>query len=71
MLTGESLPVKNIGDTVVGATLNQHGAFQMEATKVGADTTLSQIIRLVEEAQGQKLRLRSWLTAFQQSLFQL
>lgn len=54
MLTGESLPVKNIGDTVVGATLNQHGAFQMEATKVGADTTLSQIIRLVEEAQGSK-----------------
>ncbi|HEM3655076.1 TPA: copper-translocating P-type ATPase [Streptococcus suis] len=55
MLTGESLPVKKtIGDTVVGATLNQHGAFQMEATKVGADTTLSQIIRLVEEAQGSK-----------------
>ncbi|HFI0787652.1 TPA: heavy metal translocating P-type ATPase [Streptococcus suis] len=55
MLTGESLPVqKTIGDTVVGATLNQHGAFQMQATKVGADTTLSQIIRLVEEAQGSK-----------------
>lgn len=55
MLTGESLPVKKtIGDTVVGATLNQHGAFQMQATKVGADTTLSQIIRLVEEAQGSK-----------------
>ncbi|NQM56183.1 copper-translocating P-type ATPase [Streptococcus suis] len=55
MLTGESLPVKKtVGDTVVGATLNQHGAFQMQATKVGADTTLSQIIRLVEEAQGSK-----------------
>lgn len=55
MLTGESLPVqKTIGDTVVGATFNQHGAFQMQATKVGADTTLSQIIRLVEEAQGSK-----------------
>lgn len=55
MLTGESLPVKKtVGDIVVGATLNQHGAFQMQATKVGADTTLSQIIRLVEEAQGSK-----------------
>lgn len=55
MLTGESLPIKKVvGDSVVGATLNQHGAFQMQATKVGADTTLAQIIRLVEEAQGSK-----------------
>lgn len=55
MLTGESLPVKkSVSDSVVGATLNQHGAFQMQATKVGADTTLAQIIRLVEEAQGSK-----------------
>lgn len=55
MLTGESLPVKKmVGDTVFGATLNQQGAIQMQATKVGRDTTLSQIIRLVEEAQGSK-----------------
>ena len=55
MLTGESLPVdKGPGDTVVGASINQNGFIRMEATKVGADTALSQIIRLVEEAQGSK-----------------
>ena len=55
MLTGESLPVeKNIGDSVVGASLNKNGSFQFEATKVGKDTTLSQIIKLVEDAQGSK-----------------
>ncbi|HIZ56300.1 MAG TPA: heavy metal translocating P-type ATPase, partial [Firmicutes bacterium] len=55
MLTGESLPVeKNVGDTVIGATLNQAGAFKMRATKVGKDTALAQIIRLVEDAQGSK-----------------
>jgi len=55
MLTGESLPVeKRPGDPVVGATLNRTGAFRFEATKVGRDTVLAQIIRLVQEAQGSK-----------------
>ncbi len=55
MLTGESLPVeKKIGDTVIGATLNKMGAFKFEARKIGAETALAQIIRLVEEAQGSK-----------------
>ncbi|NLM36901.1 MAG: copper-translocating P-type ATPase [Firmicutes bacterium] len=55
MLTGESLPVeKKAGDPVVGATLNKYGTFKFEATKVGKDTVLAQIIKLVEEAQGSK-----------------
>ncbi len=55
MLTGESLPVdKRIGDPVIGATLNKTGSFTFEATKVGKDTMLSQIIRMVQEAQGSK-----------------
>ena len=55
MLTGESMPVdKEPGQLVYGATLNETGAFQFKATKVGQDTVLSQIIRLVEEAQGSK-----------------
>jgi Cu+-exporting ATPase len=55
MLTGESLPVdKKPGDEVIGAALNKHGSFKFEATKVGRDTALAQIIRLVEEAQGSK-----------------
>ena len=55
MLTGESMPVdKQTGDQVFGATLNKTGAFQFRAMKVGHDTVLSQIIRLVEEAQGSK-----------------
>lgn len=55
MITGESLPVeKNIGDEVVGSTLNKMGRLKFEATKVGRDTVLAQIIRLVEEAQGSK-----------------
>jgi Cu+-exporting ATPase len=55
MVTGESIPVtKQTGDTVIGATINQTGAFRFEATKVGADTMLAQIIRLVEQAQGSK-----------------
>ena len=55
MVTGESLPVdKNAGDAVIGATINQYGSFTFRATKVGKDTTLNQIIRLVEEAQASK-----------------
>jgi len=55
MVTGESLPVEKLkGSTVVGATINKTGTFQFKATKVGADTVLSQIIKLVESAQGSK-----------------
>ncbi len=55
MLTGESLPVeKAAGDEVIGATLNKTGSFVFRATKVGKETTLAQIVRLVEEAQGSK-----------------
>ncbi|MGG3494250.1 heavy metal translocating P-type ATPase [Peribacillus simplex] len=55
MLTGESIPVdKTIGDTVIGSTLNKNGFLQMNATKIGKDTALSQIIKVVEDAQGSK-----------------
>jgi P-type Cu+ transporter len=55
MITGESLPVeKGEGDTVVGATLNTTGSFQFRATRVGKDTALAQIIKLVQQAQGSR-----------------
>jgi Cu+-exporting ATPase len=55
MVTGESIPVeKHAGDEVIGATINKTGTFQFEAVKVGKDTMLSQIIKMVEEAQGSK-----------------
>ncbi|MCB2182954.1 MAG: heavy metal translocating P-type ATPase [Desulfobulbaceae bacterium] len=55
MLTGESLPVhKGVRDTVVGGTLNKNGSLHVRATKVGADTTLSRIIKMVQDAQGSK-----------------
>ena len=55
MLTGESLPVeKKPGDEVIGATLNRTGSFKFKATKVGKETALARIIKLVEEAQGSK-----------------
>jgi Cu+-exporting ATPase len=55
MLTGESLPVnKNIGSEVIGATINKQGRLVIEATRVGSQTALAQIIRLVEQAQGSK-----------------
>jgi P-type Cu+ transporter len=55
MLTGEPLPVqKKTGDPVIGATLNRTGSFRMRATRIGKDTVLQQIVRLVQEAQGSK-----------------
>jgi Cu+-exporting ATPase len=55
VVTGESIPVsKHPGDAVIGATINQTGAFRFRATRVGKDTMLAQIIRLVQEAQGSK-----------------
>src|SRR5690625_4583536 len=55
MLTGESIPVeKSAGDNIIGASINKNGAIQYRATKVGKDTALSQIIKLVEDAQGSK-----------------
>jgi Cu+-exporting ATPase len=55
MITGESVPVeKKAGDEVIGATINKTGSFKFEATRVGKDTTLARIIRMVDEAQGSK-----------------
>lgn len=55
MITGESLPVeKKVGNTVIGATINKSGSFQFKATKIGKDTALAQIIKLIQEAQGSK-----------------
>lgn len=55
MLTGESMPVeKEVGDKVIGASINKNGSITFRATKVGADTVLSRIIKLVEDAQGSK-----------------
>lgn len=60
MLTGESLPVeKKPGDPVIGATLNKQGLLKFEATKVGRETALAQIIRLVEDAQGSKAPIQA------------
>ncbi len=55
MITGESLPIdKKTGDSVIGATINKSGAIQFKAVKVGKDTVLSQIVKLIQEAQGSK-----------------
>ena len=59
MVTGESLPVeKKIGDDVIGATINKTGAFKFKATKVGKDTALASIIRMVQDAQGSKVPIQ-------------
>jgi len=61
MVSGESIPKeKNVGDMVIGATINKTGSFKFRATKVGKDTILSQIIKIVEEAQGQKAPIQKF-----------
>lgn len=55
MITGESMPTgKNVGDGVIGATINKYGTFKFEAKKIGRETMLAQIIKMVEDAQGSK-----------------
>ncbi len=61
MITGESIPAeKKAGDQVIGATINKTGSFEFTATRVGAETALAQIIRLVEEAQGSKAPIQAF-----------
>ncbi|MCL4383000.1 heavy metal translocating P-type ATPase, partial [Patescibacteria group bacterium] len=61
MVTGESLPVeKKEGDLVIGSTMNKTGSFEFKATRVGSETTLAQIIRLVEEAQGSRAPIQAF-----------
>ncbi|MCL5407620.1 MAG: heavy metal translocating P-type ATPase [Patescibacteria group bacterium] len=61
MITGESIPVeKNPGDTVIGATINKQGSFEFTAERVGEESTLAQIIRLIEEAQGSKAPIQTF-----------
>src|SRR5699024_8450356 len=59
--TGESMPVsKSRGDKVIGATLNKNGLLKVKATKVGKDTFLSEVIKMVEEAQGSKVPIQEF-----------
>ncbi len=61
MITGESMPVeKNKNDLVIGATINKHGSFKFKATKIGANSTLAQIIKLIEDAQGKKAPIQKF-----------
>jgi len=61
MVTGESLPVeKHVGDTAIGVTINKTGSFEFEATHVGSETMLAQIIRLIEDAQGSKAPIQGF-----------
>lgn len=60
MITGESIPVdKFVGDVVIGSTINKQGSIKIEATKIGSDTMLSQIIKMVEQAQGSKAPIQA------------
>ena len=61
MATGESMPVsKNVGDEVIGATLNQEGLLKVRATRIGKDTFLAQVVKLVEQAQGTKVPIQAF-----------
>jgi len=61
MITGESMPVeKNVSDMVIGGTVNKVGSFEFEATRVGSETTLANIVRLIEEAQGSKAPIQDF-----------
>ncbi len=61
MITGESLPVeKKIGDIVIGSTVNKTGSFEFQATRIGSETALAQIIRLIEDAQGSKAPIQGF-----------
>lgn len=61
MITGESLPTeKNVGDMVIGSTVNKTGSFEFEATRIGSETALAQIIRLIEDAQGSKAPIQGF-----------
>lgn len=61
MVTGESIPIeKQIGDNVIGSTINKNGSFEFKATKVGSETMLAQIVRLIEEAQGSKAPIQAF-----------
>ncbi len=61
MITGESIPVeKNLGDKVIGATINKQGSFEFRASHIGQDSTLAQIIHLIEDAQGSKAPIQAF-----------
>ena len=61
MITGESIPVeKNIGDKIIGGTINKHGSFEIKVTSVGSDTVLFRIIKLIEDAQSSKAPIQSF-----------